>query len=197
MKKDTTDLQAKSNIKMGCFLIKKKSLKLKETIKGLEINLKALSEEKGKESFLEKMNRLETENQDLKKMSNELETSVRYLEKILEDGHDNTLYLYDEREREYNNEAVKCIMNLTDLRVASQKVGPVIKQVAELCGKIPNQLPSRTTVDAIVDRKLSVAQKQISQTLPNNVPLYIQIKLGNMERPCRVTLSPLRIRLHM
>lgn len=56
------------------FLDKKKSLKLKETIKGLEINLKALSEEKGKESFLEKMNRLETENQDLKKMSNELET---------------------------------------------------------------------------------------------------------------------------
>nr|XP_034300552.1 uncharacterized protein LOC117681195 [Crassostrea gigas] len=92
---------------------------------------------------------------------------MHYLEQILEDGHDNTLYLYDEREREYNNEAVKCIMNLTDLRVASQKVGPVIKEVAELCGKIPNQLPSRTTVDAIVDRKLSVAKKQISQTLPN------------------------------
>lgn len=62
------------------FLDKRKCLKLKETIKGLEINLKALREEKGKESFLEKMNRLETENQDLKKMSNELETSVRYLE---------------------------------------------------------------------------------------------------------------------
>lgn len=76
--------------------------------------MKALSEGKGKESFLEKMNRLETENQDLKKMSNELETSMHYLEQILEDGHDNTLYLYDEREREYNNEAVKCIMNLTD-----------------------------------------------------------------------------------
>lgn len=146
---------------------KKECLKLKETIEGLEINLKALSEEKGKECFLEKMNRLETENQDLKKMSNELEPSMHYLEQILEDGHDNTLYLYDEREREYNNEAVKCIMNLTDLRVASQKVGPVIKEVAELCGKIPNQLPSRTTVDAIVDRKLSVAKKQISQTLPN------------------------------
>lgn len=50
----------------GMFLDKKKKecLKLKETIKGLEINLKALSEEKGKEKFLEKMNRLETENQD-------------------------------------------------------------------------------------------------------------------------------------
>lgn len=38
-------------------------------------------------------------------MSNELETSMHYLEQILEDGLDNTLYLYDEREREYNNEA--------------------------------------------------------------------------------------------
>lgn len=71
MKKDTTDLQAKSNIIKGCFLIKKKEcLKLKETMKGLEINLKALSEERGKEKFLEKMNRLETENQDLKKVMN-------------------------------------------------------------------------------------------------------------------------------
>lgn len=39
-------------------------------MKGLEINLKALSEERGKEKFLEKMNRLETENQDLKKVMN-------------------------------------------------------------------------------------------------------------------------------
>lgn len=53
-------------------------------------------------------------------------------------------------------------MSLTDLRVASQKIVPVIKEVAELCGKIPNQLPSRTTVDAIVDRKLSVAQKHLA-----------------------------------
>lgn len=128
--------------------------------------MKALSEDKGKESFLEKMNRLEIENQNFKKLNNELETSVNYLEQILEDGHDNTLFLYDEREREYNNEAVNCIMNLTNLRVASQKVGPVIKEVAELCGKIPNKIPSRTTVDAIVDRKLSLAHKQILQTLP-------------------------------
>lgn len=49
------------------------------------------------------MNRFETENQDLKKTSNELEISVHYLEQILEDDHDNILYLYDERERKYNN----------------------------------------------------------------------------------------------
>lgn len=64
MKKDIIDFQVKFNIIKGCFLIKKKKecLKLKEIIKGLEINLKVLSEEKGKEKFLEKMNRFEIEN---------------------------------------------------------------------------------------------------------------------------------------
>lgn len=63
MKKDIIDFQVKFNIIKGCFLIKKKEcLKLKEIIKGLEINLKVLSEEKGKEKFLEKMNRFEIEN---------------------------------------------------------------------------------------------------------------------------------------
>lgn len=66
------------------------------------------------------MNRFETENKDLRKTSNELEISVHYLEQIFEDSHDNILYLYDERERKYNNEGVKC------MRVASQKVGSVI-----------------------------------------------------------------------
>lgn len=41
---------------------KKECLKLKEIIEGLKINLKVLSEEKGKECFLEKMNRFEIEN---------------------------------------------------------------------------------------------------------------------------------------
>lgn len=46
------------------------------------------------------MNRLETENQDLKKMSNELETSKHYLEQILEDGHDTIHYICMMKEKE-------------------------------------------------------------------------------------------------
>lgn len=38
-------------------------------------------------------------------------------------------------------------MNLTNLKVVSKNVGPVIKEVAGLCGKIPNKLPSRSAVD--------------------------------------------------
>lgn len=52
-------------------------------------------EERVKKAFWKK----ETENQDLNKTSSELETSVRNLEQILEDGNDYQLYLC-------NNEAV-------------------------------------------------------------------------------------------
>ena len=51
--------------------------------------------------------------------------------------------------------------------MASQIVGPVMKEVFELWGKVPNQLPSSPTVDVIVDRKLWIAQKHISQLLQN------------------------------
>lgn len=66
-------------------------------------------------------------------------------------------------------------MNLIDLRVVSQKVGLVIKEVVELCGKILNQFLSRIIVDVIVDRKLLVVQKQILQILLNKdcIILYI------------------------
>lgn len=66
-------------------------------------------------------------------------------------------------------------MNLIDLRVVSQKVGLVIKEVVEQCSKILNQLLSRIIVDVIVDRKLLVVQKQILQILLNKdcIILYI------------------------
>lgn len=66
-------------------------------------------------------------------------------------------------------------MNLIDLRVVSQKVGLVIKEVGELCGKILNQFLSRIIVDVIVDRKLLVVKKQILQILLNKdcIILYI------------------------
>lgn len=47
------------------------------------------------------------------------------------------------------------------LRVASRNVGPVIKEVAGLCGKIPNKLPSRSAVDNFNDRKLAISQKHL------------------------------------
>ena len=56
-------------------------------------------------------------------------------------------------------------MNLTDLKVPTEKVGHVIKEVMSLCGKQPNVVPSASTVNRIVDSKLAVAHKQISDVL--------------------------------
>lgn len=52
-------------------------------------------------------------------------------------------------------------MNLTKYGVDTRSLGPVIREVAALYGKKLNSLPSRRTVDNLVNRKLAVAQKHI------------------------------------
>lgn len=58
-------------------------------------------------------------------------------------------------------------MNLTKYGVDTRSVVPVIREVAALCGKKLNSLPSRQTVDNIVNRKLAVAQKHIGAVMKN------------------------------
>jgi hypothetical protein len=60
-------------------------------------------------------------------------------------------------------------MNLTSFKVSSEQVYNVISEVCKLCGKQPNRLPSRSTVDRIVD-----SHKQIAQVLKSkeNITLY-------------------------
>ena len=67
-----------------------------------------------------------------------------------------------------------CVMNLTSFKVSSEQVYNVISEVCKLCGKQPNRLPSRSTVDRIVDSKASVSHKQIAQVLKSkeNITLY-------------------------
>ena len=56
-------------------------------------------------------------------------------------------------------------MHLTDLKVATRNVGPVIQEVGKLFGKKINSVPSRQAVDKFVDRKISIAHKQIGDVL--------------------------------
>lgn len=90
--------------------------------------------------------------------------SIHYLQSLLEDTTD--VQLYDEVETKYSDEFFQCVMNLTDLKVPSEEVGAVMKEVRKLCGKTPN-VPSASTVNRVVDSKLSVTQKQINAVLPN------------------------------
>lgn len=63
-------------------------------------------------------------------------------------------------------------MNLTDLKVPNENVGAVIKEVMKLW--TPNAVPSVATVKRVVDSKLSVSHKQISDVLKikKNTSLY-------------------------
>lgn len=76
-------------------------------------------------------------------------------------------------------------MNLTDLKVPNEKVGAVIKEVMNLCGKTPYAVPSAATVKRVVDSKLSVSHKQISDVLKikKKIPHFIQMKHPSLENP--------------
>lgn len=58
-----------------------------------------------------------------------------------------------------------CVMNLTNLKVPSEKVGNVIREVSKLCGKFPNSVPSVTAVSKIVDYTLIISHKQLNKVL--------------------------------
>lgn len=50
----------------------------------------------------------------------------------------------------------------------------VIKEVAALCGKIPNKLPSRSAVDNFNDRKIAISQMHLGSIVSKqqNTTLY-------------------------
>lgn len=99
----------------------------------------------------------------LKREIREYNESIQYLQSLLEDTPD--ILLFNEDNKKYSDDTFQCIMNLTDLKVPNEKVGAVIKEVMKLCGKTPNAVPSVATVKRVVDSKLSVSHKQISDVL--------------------------------
>lgn len=130
----------------------KKLSSVKKELKELEV---IHNRDKSQEDEQHKLNLMEK--------IKELDQSNKYLQCLINDEND--LILYDEEKKTYTPEFVECVMNLTSYKVATQQVGSVVTEVARLCGKTPNQLPSRTTVDRIVDRKMSICHKQIGDIL--------------------------------
>lgn len=108
----------------------------------------------------------------LKREIREYNESIQYLQSLLEDTPD--ILLFNEDNKKYSDDTFQCIMNLTDLKVPNEKVGAVIKEVMKLCDKTPNAVPSAATVKRVVDSKLSVSHKQISDVLniKKNTSLY-------------------------
>lgn len=99
----------------------------------------------------------------LKREIREYNEGIQYLQSLFEDTP--YILLFNEDKKKYSDETFPCKMNLTDLKVPNENVGAVIKEVMKLCGKTPNAVPSAATVKRVVDSKLSVSHKQISDVL--------------------------------
>ncbi|KAK6168594.1 hypothetical protein SNE40_019794 [Patella caerulea] len=125
---------------------------LKKHIDGVNVML----EERSREHKVQ-----EEEYGILQHKNKELEKSVEYLQGLINDTDE--IIVCDPSINIYSNRLIECVMNLTNLKIATKNVGPVIQEVATLWGKRVNRLPSRQTVDNIVDRKVSMSQKQVSQ----------------------------------
>lgn len=118
----------------------------------------------------------------LKREIREYNESIQYVQSLLEDTPD--ILLFNEDNKKYSDDTFQCIMNLTDLKVPNEKVGAVIKEVMKLCGKTPNAVPSVATVKRVVDSKLSVSHKQISDVLNiKKIPHFIRMKHPNLDNP--------------
>ena len=90
---------------------------------------------------------------------------IDYLESLLEDK--SLVNTFDEVvSNRYTPELVNCVMNLNDLKVPNEKVGKVINEVLKLGGKVPNAVPSFSTVSRMIDAKLAAVHKHLNKVLP-------------------------------
>ena len=144
--------------------------KLKRQIKDLQKS-KCDLEIKNR-SQREQIGELEDRIVDQDREKNELYESVRYLETLINDNE--TIDLKEPMKNIYSNNLVECVLNLTDLKVATKNVGPVIKEAAKLFGKGVTNIPTRQSVDRIVDRKISQTHKHVGQEAApsKNTTLY-------------------------
>lgn len=130
---------------------------LKQELSEKEEQLKSIQE------VLNETGEIVSRVEDSEKELNEAHKTVDYLTSLINDTTE--LELFDETEKKYSNETVQCIMNLTDLKVPTEKVGSVIKEVTRLCGKKVNRVPSASTVNRIVDSKVALAETQVGSLL--------------------------------
>lgn len=101
------------------------------------------------------------QNKQLRTTIAELQTLVTYLESLIQDT--TPINLIDAEKRMYCNNVVECAINLTNLKVATKNIGPVLKKVAKLCGKTLVNIPSRQAVDTFVDRKVALSHKYVGK----------------------------------
>lgn len=105
------------------------------------------------------MEEAKKETEEVLKLNQNLVVDNEYLQTLLTDNA--PLKTYDESSNVYTSDLTQSVMNLLDCNVAVHNVGRVIKTVSHLCGRVPNKLPSRQTVDRINDQRIAISTKQL------------------------------------
>ena len=108
---------------------------------------------------------LGTANKQLDNQKREIVELVQdrdYLHSLLQDN--SSFCTMDDGKQKFNSATVQVVMDLLDCGVATQQVATVIKNVCNYCGKEPDQLPTRQTVDNMNLRRLALAQQQIGES---------------------------------
>ena len=141
--------------------------KLVRTEKSHQENLEHLENERAKAN--EKDTSVINENFVLRDQLRQERQSAEYLESLLDDNAH--LPLYDVFRGKFSTQLTECVLNLTNNSVPTRNVSNVIREVAKLCNKTPNRLPSRSSVDDMVHSKVPLAQKQLSTVLLDKVHL--------------------------
>ena len=130
--------------------------KLKNKVKKLNIDKDLLSKQ-----ILDLKKETKESNEQIK----DLKENQYYLQTLLKDNDDDSVYLFDKNKNMYTPECQQTIMNLLSEGVGVHHINNVMTSVSNLCNKNLNQLPSTRTINRIGDQRLSLAQMQIAEKL--------------------------------
>lgn len=108
----------------------------------------------------------------IKKESFELKRQIMTMEyerevdqEVLNEHQDNTIHLFDEITQKYKPEVQTCVHSLLNNYVTTTRVGPVIETCLKLVGKIPDRLPSATTINNMNIQILVLAQNKLAESI--------------------------------
>ena len=111
----------------------------------------------------ETLTKLTEGNRQLEKATLELQSENEWLRSLIDDNQELLTYC----EGKYTPETQQCVYDLLSCHVATSQVGNVIKSVLKLAGKTPSHTPCKGTVINMNTQRLILAQKQLSEELPN------------------------------
>jgi len=108
---------------------------------------------------------LKKENFELKRQIMTMEYEREVDQEVLNEHPNNTIHLFDEITQKYKPEVQTCVHSLLDNHVSTTRVGPVIEACLKLVGKIPDRLPSATTINNMNIQRLVLAQNQLAESI--------------------------------